>query len=165
MILTVETGTDNEILRKKSKPVKTITKETQKFIKKMEETMMAEKGVGLAAPQVGRNERIIVALFNQKTIMPMINPEITAHSDDTVVGEEGCLSLPGQWGNVRRFKDISVKFQTAKGEDRTMKLSDFNARIVQHEIDHLNGILFTDLLEMENVLLTQLNKKREVERI
>jgi len=166
MSLKIETGTENKILRKKSKPVKAITKDTLKFIKKMEETMMAEKGVGLAAPQVGKNERIIVTLFNQKTIVPMINPEITAHSDDTVVGEEGCLSLPGQWGYVRRFKEITVKYKTAKGEERTMKLADFNARIIQHEIDHINGILFTDLLESEDITLNQIiQKEAEKERL
>ncbi|MBN1258844.1 peptide deformylase [Candidatus Peregrinibacteria bacterium] len=165
MPLKVETGTENKILRAKSRPAKTITRETLKFIKKMEETMMAEKGVGLAAPQVGKNERIIVALLNQKTIVPMINPEITAHSEEICLGEEGCLSLPGQWGNVRRFKEIIVKYKTPKNEERMMKLEDFNARIVQHEIDHLNGILFTDLLETEDVLLAQLNKKHEIEKI
>ncbi len=127
--------------------------------------MMDEKGVGLAAPQVGKNIRVIVALFNNKTIVPMVNPEITARSDELCIGEEGCLSLPGQWGNVRRFTEITVKYKTAKSDERTMKLADFNARIVQHEIDHLNGILFTDLLESEDVLLLNLAKRHEIERI
>jgi len=145
--LHVETGEDNKILRTKSQVVKEITKKTQKFIKDMEKSMKNEKGVGLAAPQVGVNERIIVVLLNEKKIISMINPEITYCSEETSIDEEGCLSLPGIWGNVERSKDITVKFLTPKGDKVAMKLKNFNARIIQHEIDHLNGILFTDHLE------------------
>ena len=83
----------------------------------------------------------------------MINPEITSHSSETVCGEEGCLSLPGQWAEIDRYKEITVQFLNEKGEKRSLKLDKLNARIVQHEIDHLDGILFTDYLNnLNNVL-------------
>lgn len=154
MKLQIETGEDNKILRAKSQVVKEITKKTQKFIKDMEKSMKNKKGVGLAAPQVGINERIIVVLLNEKKIISMINPEITYFSEETVIDEEGCLSLPGVWGNVERAGDIIVQFLTTKGDKIIMKLDGFNARIIQHEIDHLNGILFTDYLEEDELSTT-----------
>lgn len=164
MTLKIETGQDNKILRKKSEVVKKIDKKTVKFIKEMEKEMKAEKGVGLAAPQVSKNIRIIVTLLNNENMIPMINPEIIDHSDEVVMGEEGCLSLPGVWGRVKRYKEITVQFQDLKGEKRILKLEDFNARIVQHEIDHLDGILFTDYLDAENTLLNVMNQQ-EIERL
>lgn len=164
MTLTLETGENNEILRSKSTPVKIIDKKLQKFIRDMGETMTAEKGVGLAAPQVGLNKRLIVVLLDNKIIVPMVNPEITMHSDELDFGEEGCLSLPGEWGQVKRYRTIRVQFQDEKGERRQLQLDDFNARVVQHEIDHLDGILFTDYLETEDNLLNAMNH-REIERL
>ena len=164
MTLVLETGEDNEILRKKSEPVKEITKKTQKFIKEMEKVMKTENGVGLAAPQVGENIRIIVNLLNGKNVTPMINPEIIEHSDEVELGEEGCLSLPGVWGKVERFKAITLRYKTPKGQDITLKLEGFNARIVQHEIDHLDGVLFTDYLDDEDALLNVMHQQ-ETERL
>jgi len=164
MSLTIETGDQNTVLRKKSEPVKVITKKTAKLIKEMGKTMKAEKGVGLAAPQVGENSRIIVTLLNGKNVVPMINPEIIDHSDKTDIGEEGCLSLPGQWGNVERYHEITVKYQDEKGQERILKLEGFNARVVQHETDHLDGILFTDYLDAEDNLLNVMSQ-RETERL
>jgi peptide deformylase len=154
-MLSIETGADNKTLRNKSKPVKAVTKKVLKFIREMEDAMEAEKGVGLAAPQVGLNERIVLVTIGQKVI-PMINPEIIAHSDKTEWAEEGCLSLPGQWAKVERYQSIAVRYLDEKGRPLTLNLSGFDARVVQHEVDHLEGILFTDYLEMETGLTSSL---------
>lgn len=148
MTLQVQTGTQNEILRTKSKPVRQVNGELRHFALDMIKTMEAEKGVGLAAPQVGRNIRMIVCKLNpgehNEVVVPMINPEILSESKAKQMGEEGCLSLPGDWGQVERSKSILLRFMNLKGKQQTLELSDFNAVVVQHEIDHLNGVLFTD---------------------
>lgn len=164
MRLQIETGDGNEILRKKSTPVKEVDKKILKLIKDMEVSMADEKGVGLAAPQVGVNKRVIIVTLDDKKIMPMINPEITDHSGETICGEEGCLSLPGIWGQVERYQQIVVKFLNEKGHKMILKLDNFNARVVQHEIDHLDGILFTDYMKTEDGLLNVMMQK-ETERL
>lgn len=110
-------------------------------------------GVGLAAPQVGVNKRIIVVSLmkdyeddNYRTIV-MVNPVITAHSEATCSETEGCLSLPGESGEVTRWKSIDVEFFNVEGHKFSLHLEDLAARIVQHEIDHLDGVLFTDRVE------------------
>jgi len=165
MLLEIETGRDNPILRKKSEPVREITKKMLKLIKDMQETMLAKRGVGLAAPQIGVNERIILITLANKKILPMINPRIMGFSEKTLNAEEGCLSIPGFWGNVRRAKEVTVEFQTAKGQKTVMKFSDFEAREMQHEIDHLDGVLFTDYLDEGNIVMDNLSAQEEVEKI
>jgi peptide deformylase len=113
---------------------------------------------------VGVSERVIIVFFDGKMTIPMINPEIISHSDETEFGEEGCLSLPGKWGQVERYREILVQFKDWKGEKRVLKLEGFNARIVQHEIDHLDGILFTDYLKAEDNILNVINQN-ETERL
>ena len=165
MILNIETGRNNPILRKKSKIVKKINKKTLKLIKDMEETMIKNNGIGLAAPQVGIHQQIILVTLDNKKIFPMINPKILEFSEKSAVDEEGCLSLPGEWGKVRRPKNIIVRFLNIKSQEQILKFTDFHAREIQHEIDHLNGILFTDYLEQNDIVLGQLNSKEEVEKI
>ena len=165
MILNIETGRDNPILRKKSDVVREITKKTAKLIKDMEETMIINKGVGLAAPQIGIHSRIILVTLDSKQILPMINPRIIASSKNTVIAEEGCLSLPGEWGKVKRPRDVTVDFFTTKNQKIIMKFEDFEAREIQHEIDHLDGVLFTDYLEEGDITLDDVNGQMEVERI
>ena len=164
MSLKIQTGQGNEILRKKSRSVKVIDRKILKLIREMGRAMKSEKGVGLAAPQVGESLRIIVVLLDGKNTVPMINPDITDHSYETECGEEGCLSLPGKWGQVQRYKTILVKYIDEKGEKRILKLEGFNARVAQHEIDHLDGILFTDYLKIEDEIQDVLFQK-EVERL
>jgi len=164
MTLKIETGEGNEVLRKKSGIVTAVDKKILKLIKDMEKAMKEEKGVGLAAPQVGVNKRLIIVLLDNKITVPMINPDIIDHSNETEYGEEGCLSLPGKWGQVERYKQIVVQFRDTKGEKRVLKLEGFNARVVQHEIDHLDGILFTDYLKTEDNILNVMNQ-REIERL
>ena len=163
-ILKVETGTQNQKLRQISQPIRKIDKDTQKLIKDMEITMEKGHGCGLAAPQVGVLKRLIVVLLNQQTdqevILPMINPEIVFHSEATDVDTEGCLSVPDFFDEVERFSDIVIKFLDKKGREQILKLSDLNARVVQHEIDHLDGILFVDkIVEDAEKKLKQLRHK------
>lgn len=148
MTLKIETGTENKVLREKSKPVGAITGELRSFVLDMVKTMESANGVGLAAPQVARNIRLIVCKFNvgekNEAIVPMINPQILQLSQETVEEEEGCLSVPGTWGQVTRAVGIIVRYKNLKGQELTLQLSEFNARVVQHEVDHLEGVLFTD---------------------
>ena len=146
MIIDITKGPDHLILRKKDNPkYGKITKKTLKLLKDMEDSMIATKGVGIAATQVGISERICLITINkQKDTFPMINPEILEKSEKTDVDTEGCLSLPKYWGPVKRSIWVKAKFTDTKGVERVMVFEGFEARIVQHEIDHLNGILFID---------------------
>ena len=116
MLLPIETGKDNPILRKKSTPVEKITKKTLKLVKDMYETMIDANGVGIAAPQVGVNERIFLMTLDNKKVLPMVNPEILEVSEKTEWGEEGCLSLPNQWGSVERSRAVMVRSKDLKGQ-------------------------------------------------
>lgn len=115
----------------------------QSFIDDMIATMWQEDGVGLAAPQVGRSERIIIITQDREAI-PLINPEITYHSFRKETAEEGCLSVPGFYGPVRRSTIVHVAAHDRNGERVKFRAEGLAARIVQHEIDHLDGILYID---------------------
>lgn len=148
MTIKIETGTDNKILRTISEPVKAVTGELRSFVLDMVKSMEAEAGVGIAAPQLGRNIRMVICKLNptekNEVIVPMINPTFLDVSDEEEDGEEGCLSVPKTWGMVKRAKRVMVRYTNLKGKEMTLELTDFNARIIQHEIDHLDGILFID---------------------
>lgn len=163
--LKIETGTTNDILRQKSVPVKKVDKEIVKLLQSMEETMFADNGCGLAAPQVGVHKRVIVVLLNQgsdqEVFVPMINPDIITHSKTTYIDTEGCLSVPGVFDVVERYDEIVVKFLDKKGREQMFKLTDLNARVVQHEIDHLDGVLFVDKL-VEKAELVRAEKAGKV---
>ena len=116
----------------------------REFIESMKETMIDAKGIGLAAPQVGRNIRVIVVKLQYGDIQEMINPTIKWYSDHVVKVEEGCLSIPGKYIELIRPSKISVSFQDLSGKYKRWKLKSLEARVVQHEIDHLDGILMTD---------------------
>ena len=134
----------NETVRKKSQEVADISStEIQKLIPEMMETMMAKDGVGLAAPQIGKNIRIVVIAHKEKNLI-LINPKITKRSFIKEWGEEGCLSVPNKYGEVKRHRAITLKYKNEGGEEQKLKASGLLARIIQHEIDHLNGILFID---------------------
>jgi len=165
-ILKIETGTQNDALRQISAPVRKVNKEIVKLIQNMTSTMNENSGCGLAAPQVGVLKRVIVVLLNQQTdqevLLPMINPEIIFQSKQTYIDTEGCLSVPGYFDEVSRYENIIVKFLDKKGREQTLKLADLNARVVQHEIDHLNGVLFVDkVVEKAEVKLGELRKKEK----
>lgn len=153
-MLTILTGPDNVILRKKSVPVTKINKDLLRFIDKMLTTMEKTRGVGLAASQVGKNIRVIVLKVFHKdgkryTLTEMINPVITYQGSEKNVDIEGCLSIPGQYGKVERFSSLQVFYLNKKSVQIKLDLQGMNARIVQHEVDHLDGVLFIDkALEM-----------------
>ena len=109
----------------------------------MQATVKDAEGAGIAAPQVHRNERVCLALINGKMI-PLINPEITWRSTETAKMEEGCLSLPGLTIDVPRAVEIRLTYWNEKGEPEERHLHDFDARVVQHEVDHLEGVLIVD---------------------
>lgn len=142
----------NPVLRRKARPVTTFDKSLQVLIEDMIETMRAAPGVGLAAPQVGVPLRVIVVEYPEDEtsedapprLYVLINPEITRVSQEMESGVEGCLSIPGLVGEVERHLSIVVRGLNRHGQPVRWKLKNWTARIFQHEIDHLNGVLFTD---------------------
>jgi peptide deformylase len=150
-VLKIQIGADNPILRQKSTSIDNIDKSIKKLAKDMAETMNANNGLGLAAPQVGINKRIFVTTINQGTdhegLITMINPEIEFTNDELETGEEGCLSLPELFKPVTRHKYVRVKYKDLKNSDHILDLEGLNARVIQHETDHLDGILFIDRID------------------
>ena len=138
----------DEKLRTKAKAVTTVTDETRNIIDDMFETMYAEKGVGLAATQVDIHQRIVVIDVSEDKENPLvlINPEIILKSDDTLINEEGCLSVPGCYAKVDRHTTCTVKALDRKGKEFTLDGEELLSICIQHELDHLNGILFVDYL-------------------
>lgn len=147
----------NEILRRKAQRVETIDDKIQTLLDDMVETMRLAPGVGLAAPQVGVPLRIVVVEYggendedeeedqpSEKKLYTLINPEISRMSKESEVGSEGCLSIPGIVGDVERSLGVTVVAQNRRGQPIKIKAEGWLARIFQHEIDHLNGVLFTD---------------------
>jgi peptide deformylase len=149
------------VLRRKAKPVTKFDRNLQTLIDDMIETMRAAPGVGLAAPQVNVPQRLIVIEYAEeeeeeetaeaeekppkpKQLFVMINPEIVKASDEMVVGVEGCLSIPGLMGEVERHQALQIKGLNRRGQQMKLKVDGWLARIFQHEIDHINGVVFTD---------------------
>lgn len=129
------------VLRKKSREVTEFNEKLWTLIDDMYDTMYKEEGCGLAAPQVGILRRVIVVDCGEK--IEMVNPVILSSSGEVGMNE-GCLSVPGRNGYVLRAKKIKVSFQTRTGEKKTKTFYDFEARALQHEIDHLDGVLYID---------------------
>lgn len=147
------------ILRRKAKPVTKFDKDLQTLIGDMIETMREAPGVGLAAPQINISQQLAVVEYAEgedeeednedapprpKKLFVLINPEITKASEEKVIGVEGCLSIPGLLGEVERHESVQVKALNRHGNPVKLKVEGWMARIFQHEIDHLNGVLFTD---------------------
>jgi len=142
------------ILRHKAHKVADFGPDLQALVDDMVETMRVAPGVGLAAPQVGESLRLIVVEYGDEEdeelppkLYVIANPEITRTSQETQVGAEGCLSIPGVQGEVERFVSVTVKGLNRHGRPMTVKAHGWLARIFQHEIDHLDGILFVDRAE------------------
>ncbi|HJV67438.1 MAG TPA: peptide deformylase [Geomonas sp.] len=148
MVRTILTYPDPE-LKKRSNPVTVITDKTRELVRDMAETMYAAPGVGLAAPQIGVHQRVIVIDVSTKEDSPelivAINPEIV-HGEGEAFEEEGCLSIPKFSANVRRHARVVVRALNLEGEEITYRADDLLAIAFQHEIDHLDGILFIDHL-------------------
>jgi peptide deformylase len=146
----------SNVLRKKGANVEEFDDELALLIDRMVETMIIEDGVGLAAPQVGVSKQVAVVNpepENEKTLIKMVNPVIVSESDETESFEEGCLSVPGIRGNVIRPISIEVHFQDETGGKRELEADGLLARIIQHEVDHLNGVLFIDRLSVAKKML------------
>jgi peptide deformylase len=151
-VLEIQTN-DAPVLRQKAAPIREIDADLHPFIEDMFETMYEAEGIGLAAPQVGISKRIIVIDIERHhpeyPRIALINPVITLTVGEEL-GEEGCLSLPGVRGMVRRSAMVKVEGLLPNGSKIEFDASHLMARVLQHEIDHLNGILFTDLLRPED---------------
>ena len=139
------------ILRRKSLRVRSVDREIHGLAQDLTDTVLENHGAGLAAPQIGAHWRVCVVLNDAGEVVPMINPEIV-RSVGQVEDYEGCLSFPGLWGRVERAETVTVKFLDMDGRQRRMKVSQITARAVQHEIDHLDGILFVDRLAEPGML-------------
>lgn len=137
----------DEVLHKKAKEVTKITPNVQKLLDDMADTMYDAEGVGLAAPQVGILKRLIVIdAGDEHGLIKMINPEIV-ESEGEQFGPEGCLSIPGWNGDVRRAEKVTVKGLGREGNEIVITGTGLLARAFQHEIDHLNGVLFTEIAD------------------
>ncbi|WJH33218.1 peptide deformylase [Paenibacillus sp. CC-CFT747] len=135
------------VLREKAKPVPKMTPNIQKLLDDMADTMYDAPGVGLAAPQIGILKRVIVMdVGDEHGLIHLVNPEIIS-KDGEQLGPEGCLSIPGLTGDVRRAQTVTVKGWNREGEEIVIEGTDLLARCIQHEVDHLNGVLFTDVAE------------------
>ncbi len=142
----------NPVLRRKARPVTEFGPALQILVDDMIETMRQAPGVGLAAPQVGVSDRVIVVEYPAddeqedppKKLYVVVNPEIKEISNETEPGIEGCLSIPGLQGEVERALAVTVKGRTRRGQPLKIKAKGWLARIFQHEVDHLEGVVFTD---------------------
>jgi peptide deformylase len=143
------------ILKRKARAVTKFDKDLHILLDDMVETMREAPGVGLAAPQIGLSERIVVIEYYEheedeenedapKKVWAVINPEIVKVSEETLLGVEGCLSIPGLVGEVERHAEVQVRALNRHGKPMKVKAKGWLARIFQHEIDHLNGVLFTE---------------------
>ena len=143
-MLQIITGAKTAILLKKTEKVKdSLSKEIQTLLSEMLETMRKARGVGLAAPQVGKSIRMAVAEMDGKTYC-LINPEITLYSHEKTICEEGCLSLPGEFFPILRSEEVTVRYQNEKGLPKKMRAKKLLAIVIQHEVDHLDGILIVN---------------------
>ncbi|TCD48628.1 peptide deformylase [Chlorobium sp. N1] len=151
MILPINTYSD-DVLHQKAKPLKGVDAETESLIESMFESMENASGIGLAAPQIGRSIRLLVldlsCMKSYEDVPPMvvINPNILSVRGKNLM-EEGCLSVPGVQGDVSRPAEITLKYRDRNFLEHTEEFSGMLARVLQHEIDHLNGTLFVDRME------------------
>jgi len=154
----------NEILRKKAKEVEKPFSKLKNFVANMIDTMYKENGVGLAAPQAGRDLRLFVYDVSEN-VNPVvcINPVLSDFSEEKVVAEEGCLSIPDVYGKVERAKKVTLTAYGLDGFKFKVEAEGLEARVIQHEYDHLDGILFIDHLE-ENELKKLSRKINKLEK-
>lgn len=134
---------DNKILRKKAKRVESIDDTIRNIASSMVNAMLANNGVGISGNQVGILKRIIVVLINE-TPKIMVNPEVIFSSEETVKQSEGCLSFPGQFYDIERPISVTVKYRNLSGHPMLETHTGLTARCILHEIDHLDGIVFTE---------------------
>ena len=138
-----------ETLREVSSPVPCINEDVKRLIDEMFITLKKSNGIGLAAPQIGRNIRLFIVQLEENDGMVFINPEIIRTSDEQCSMEEGCLSIPKVYEKVIRPKNITLQYVDINGKKQLIQATGLLARVIQHEYDHLNGVLFVDRLEEE----------------
>ena len=162
----------NRILRQKSMPVEKVDKDLQKLMNDMLETMYAAPGIGLAAIQIGIPKRVIVLDIAKKDVpknpMFFVNPEIVEKSENNSTYEEGCLSVPGQFAEIDRPDRCLVKYLDYNGRPKEINAQGMLATCIQHEMDHLEGILFIDYLSKlkKSMIVKKLSKQQKaLERI
>lgn len=136
------------ILRSKAKPVTEFNAQFERIVAEMKQKMAEASGVGLAATQVGLDMSLFVAKLGDE-VYAFVNPELTPLSAETETTEEGCLSIPGVWVDVQRYLKVRLRAQDVRGNRVELELEGFPARIVQHEADHLNGVLIIDRIPSE----------------
>jgi len=160
------------ILRKKCEPLEKVDTETKKLMDDMLETMYAAPGIGLAAIQVGILKRLVVIDISkgeeEKKPVFLINPQIIHRSEKTSIYEEGCLSLPGQFAEIERPAECTLKYIDYNGKEKELKADGLLATCVQHEVDHLNGILFIDYLsklKKDMIIKKLVKQKKGIERV
>jgi len=141
----------NQILRRKCSEIKEVTDDIKKLAQDLKEIMMKEDGIGLAAPQIGESKRLIAVFFEGKPEV-FLNPKILHKSRKKDLMEEGCLSFPGLFLKISRSKEVELEFVDLAGLKKKMKLEGLSARVFQHEIDHLDGILFIDKMSLPKKL-------------
>ena len=153
----------DKVLRQNAKRISKVDNSIRKLTKEMLQSMYAAKGIGLAAPQIGINKELLVidVNFEDSAADPLIliNPEITDYGTTLNSYEEGCLSIPGVYLNVVRPSTIKLRFRDEMGRPRKMKADGLLARCIQHEMDHLNGILFVDRVTSKEDLSKELIKE------
>jgi peptide deformylase len=153
----------DRVLRQPAKRIAKVDDSIRKVVTEMLQTMYSADGIGLAAPQVGINKQLIVIDCepNNPVLPPLvlINPKIIGYSSELCNGEEGCLSIPGVYMDVTRPEAIEVSFKDENGRPCFLKASGLLARVIQHEMDHLNGVMFVDRVE-NNIALTEELKKK-----
>jgi peptide deformylase len=154
-----------EVLKQKCQPVTTFDSALRILVDAMFETMDQADGVGLAAPQIGVNSRLFVIHIKNTEKRAYINPQIIETSVETETAEEGCLSIPGVWHDVERPLRVTVQAQDLEGKAFTVKAEGLLARAIQHETDHLNGVLFIDRLDdIEREKMVKAYEKRNKRR-
>ena len=160
------------ILRKKCEPLEKVDTETKKLMDDMLETMYAAPGIGLAAIQVGILKRLVVIDISkgeeEKKPVFLINPQIIHRSKKTSIYEEGCLSLPGQFAEIVRPAECTLKYIDYNGKEKELKADGLLATCVQHEVDHLDGILFIDYLsklKKDMIIKKLVKQKKGIERV
>ena len=157
----------NLLLRKRSLPIKKITRNDIQLSKKMIQIMNDAPGIGLAAPQIGELKRIITINIYQEEkniAYTLFNQEITWFSKDEIVMEEGCLSIPKQFAEIKRPEEIKIKYINENNKTVEKKLNGNESRVIQHETDHLDGKLFIDYLSSlkRNIIIKKVKKLKKI---
>ena len=159
------------ILRRESSPIEQVDDELRNLLDEMLKTMYSASGIGLAAVQIGILKRLIVidiSKEDQSKIQFLVNPEITYKSKNTSVYEEGCLSLPGHFAEIERPAECKVNYIDYNGQKKELQANGLLATCIQHEIDHLNGILFVDYLsklKKDMIIKKLIKQKKEIDKI